>query len=674
MANLTKNDITNKVKKASIPELKQGKKVIEQGYDYSAAQKTQIVNLLNPILGLSKTWKSYYGNGNPIPNNKLTWPLIKKTGNKQEIEKFILRAPYEVIENLIFEYGSDNKYSPIKDTIKADQKSPKSKPSDFHSDTKENDMLWDIVTLKFFDQPITFIPSTDKITIPGPQIDATTMTAIQEMASAYIFKRAIKDNQDLTTPEKIRKNDNGNDFKELIKIWKGVGGSKVKTEEDAKNSIDAGGWLINFAEQNKKLLDKVKGAEFTIFTRGQTQGYTADWYDKGETFMEWVSEQVKERFDISKKDNWNPADVWLIKHETRHKNKILNAMKSPIRSKTTGVVSANLNQFNQIFRDLFKQKEIMGISLKKISGTEAKWKEVNVTEEFFSTIEATEMQYMGAKCKFGPKLYYETVKDDSGTNQKLVAGVTKKQAERATRIKNGKPPQNPLTMAGAFTLETQETMITVKDKDSNKEYEIQIKSNNSADFDNLKYEPKDKSATSARLGKATGEYVDELVWAYGISKSDWKKRWQEYPQSRDNPSDREKQQAFDDWKYFYPKDATDKKAIKEWEKTYSELAKEAQGSKPFNNAEKKDYLSMIKFIKQKGVDIGDVTPEEAVANLDEAFYRRSNRWVANSKCMQVVWLYNFLHLSKVNQNKLVTDIIFLAEKAGRRYGPYGKLY
>ena len=252
MANLTKNDITNKVKKASIPELKQGKKVIEQGYDYSTAQKTQIVNLLNPILGLSKTWKSYYGNGNPLPNNKLTWPLIKKTGNKQEIEKFILRAPYEVIENLIFEYGSDNKYSPIKDTIKADQKSPKSKPSDFHSDTKENDMLWDIVTLKFFDQPITFIPSTDKITIPGPQIDATTMTAIQEMGSAYIFKRAIKDNQDLTTPEKIRKNDSGKDFKELVKIWKGVGGSKVKTEEDAKNSIDAGGWLINFAEQNKK--------------------------------------------------------------------------------------------------------------------------------------------------------------------------------------------------------------------------------------------------------------------------------------------------------------------------------------------------------------------------------------------------------------------------------------
>ena len=83
---------------------------------------------------------------------------------------------------------------------------------------------------------------------------------------------------------------------------------------------------------------------------------------------------------------------------------------------------------------------------------------------------------------------------------------------------------------------------------------------------------------------------------------------------------------------------------------------------------------MIKFLKQHGVKIGDVTPEEAVANLDEAFYRRSNRWVANSKCMQVVWLFNFLNLSNDKQNKLATDIVFLAEKSGRRYGPYGKLY
>ena len=674
MAKISSSNITKLIDKAKWPADKKGQVSFVEN-KYSKTEIAAIKKLTDPILKLSKEWTAFDKTGSAFTLKN--WPnmVILQGGKDRDIEKFILKAPYEVIENIIFQYGSDNKYSPIKETMTADKKSPKSKPSGFHYDTLANNKKWDIITLKFRDQPITFIPSTDKETIPGPQIDATTMTAIQEIASAYIFKRAIKNNQDLTTADKIRKNNGGKDFKELIKIWCEVGGSKIKNETEAKNSIDSGGWVENFAEQNKTLLDKVRGNKFTIFTRGQTQGYTSDWYDQGETFMEWVSEQVKERFDISKKDNWNPADVWLIENETQAKNKILDAMKGPNNFKSEGVVTANLNQFNEIFRQLFLKKKVMGISLKKITpGGTAEWKEVNVTEEFFTTIEATEMKVTKIVCKFGPKLGYKEVKDESGKYQLLVAGVTGEQAERATRIKNGKPPMNPLTKKGAFTLETQETMMTVKDKDSNKTFEIQIKSNNSAAFDNLKYEPKDKAASAARLGKATSAYVDDLVWAYGISKSDWKKSWTEYPQSRDNPSDRQKQQAFDDWKDIYKQDATNAKAVKEWEKTYNILAKEAQGSKPFNNAEKKDYLGMIKFLKQQGVDIGDVTPEEAVANLDEAFYRRSNRWVANSKCMQVVWLYNFLHLSKDQRDKLATDIVFLAEKSGRRYGPYGKLY
>ena len=672
MAKILSTAITTLISDAKWPEYKKGKVFLPEN-KYSQSEKTQIKNLINPILKLSKDWMAFDKSGSALKLNN--WPYMIVKGDDRDIEKFTLKAPYEVIENIIFQYGSDNKYSPIKETMKADKNSPGQKPAGHHPDTIENGDKWDIVTLKFRDQPITFIPSTDKETIPGPAIDATTMTAIQEMASAYIFKRAIKDNAKLTSPKEIRENDNGNDYKELIKIWKGVGGNKVKTDEDAEASINAGGWLDNFAKQNARLLREVQDAKFTIFTRGATKGYTSDWYKGGDTFMEWASEQVKERFDISKKDNWNPADVWLIENEKSAKKEILNAMKGPNNFKSEGVVTANLNQFNEIFRQLFLKKKVMGISLKKITpGGTAEWKEVNVTEKFFTTIEATEMKVTKIVCKFGPKLGYKEVKDESGKYQMLVAGVTGEQAERAKRIKNGKPPMNPLTMKGAFTLETQETMMTVKDKDSNKTFEIQIKSNNSAAFDNLKYEPKDKAASAARLGKATSAYVDDLVWAYGISKSDWKRSWREYPQSRDNPGDRQKQKALDDWKYFYPKDSTDKKAIKEWEKNYSELAKAAAGSKPFNNAEKKHYLFMISFLKQKGVDIGDVTPEEAVANLDEAFYRRSNRWVANSKCMQVQWLFNFLNLSKENQNKLVTDMIFLAEKAGRRYGPYGKLY
>ena len=182
-----------------------------------------------------------------------------------------------------------------------------------------------------------------------------------------------------------------------------------------------------------------------------------------------------------------------------------------------------------------------------------------------------------------------------------------------------------------FSLETQETMVTLKDPETNAQFEIQIKANDNSKFDNLKYEPKDKSNSAARLGKATTAYVDDLMRAYG--RPQWKRSWQDYPQS---------------------------------------IA--TTGKHPFTETEQKKYLGMIRELKADGVDIGNVTPEEAIVNIKETFDRTSQPQTANSKLMQVTWLYNVLSMSSTNRNKFLTDLIFLAEKAGRRYGPYGKLY
>ncbi len=444
----------------------------------------------------------------------------------------------------------------------------------------------------------------------SPSITGTTMTAMQELASAWIFKRAIQDNQRFLRVEDIKTGnpkDNGKTYNELLKIWQVTSKGKIKNREMAELHLEENKWLENFYKQSGKLLSVVGDSKFTVFTRGRTAGYTSDWYNNRVTFMEWVEKQVKERFNIQRKDNWNPADVWLIKDQRKHRLAIMKAMKTPVKSKTKGVVTANLNQFNDLFRDLFKKKQIMGISLKKISGMDANWKEVNVTEDFFKSIEATEMEFTGAKCKFGPGV------------------VTEAQEERGRR-KLELP-----TKAGKFSLETQETMVTLKDPETNAQFEIQIKANDNSKFDNLKYEPKDKSNSAARLGKATTAYVDDLMRAYG--RPQWKRSWQDYPQS---------------------------------------IA--TTGKHPFTETEQKKYLGMIRELKADGVDIGNVTPEEAIVNIKETFDRTSQPQTANSKLMQVTWLYNVLSMSSTNRNKFLTDLIFLAEKAGRRYGPYGKLY
>ncbi len=444
----------------------------------------------------------------------------------------------------------------------------------------------------------------------APKVDATTMTAMQELASAWIFKRAIQDGQNFTSVEDIKTGnpkDRGETYDEIINIWISSSKGKIKNREEAVESLEEGGWLENFYKQSGLLVKKV-GKRYDVFTRGKTDGYMANWYPSGDTFMEWVAKKVKNEFKIQRKDNWNPADVWLIKDVVGKKNFIDNAMRTPIRKgKVPGGVEANLNQFNAIFRKWFKTKEVMGISLKKVSGN-AVWKEVNVEMQYFKGLDSVQMEYTGATCKFGPGV------------------VTEAQEERGRR-KLELP-----TKAGTFALETQETMIYLKDKDSGTEYQIQIKANDPSKWDNLKYEPKEVRKSASRLGKATSAYVDDLAELYGWG-SNWKRSWQDYPQSLATPT-----------KF------------------------------PFTEAQQKKYLTKITFLQSQGVKIGNVTPLEAVINIKETFRRTSQPQTANSKLMQVTWLYNLMKMTDKNRDKMLTDMIFLAEKKGRRYGPYGKIY
>ena len=439
----------------------------------------------------------------------------------------------------------------------------------------------------------------------SPSITGTTMTTMQELASAWIFKRAIQDNQRFLRAEDIRTGnpkDKGKTYNELLKIWKETSKGKIKTTEMAELHLEENGWLDNFYKQSGRLLREVGNTKFTVFTRGKTSGYTSDWYDQGETFMDWIAKYVAKEFKIQRKDNWNPADVWLIKDEKKWKNVIIRATKT--KSKAKGSSKAQLMQLNQIMRILFRNKHVMGISLKKISGMEAKWKEVNVTNKFFKNIESIEMKFESGKCKFGPGV------------------VTESQEERGRR-KLLLP-----TKAGSFALETQETMITLDDPANNGGFEIQIKANDNSKFDNLKYEPKDLKNKSARLGKATTAFVDDLMKAYGQGRFIWKRSWKDYPQNLTE----------------------------------------------FTEREQNKYQGMIQELKSAGIDIGNVTPLEAVINIKETFRRTSQPQTANSKLMQLTWLYNVMSLPTKERNGLLTDMIYLAEKAGRGYGPYGKLY
>ena len=445
-------------------------------------------------------------------------------------------------------------------------------------------------------------------------VSAATRTRMQELGSAWVFKRAIQDNQEFKRWEDIKTGnpkDGGKTFNEIKKIWDKVGGVERDDEVDRK-------WLESFYEQQKELIRKIGQPKFTLFTRDAKSAEAAQfaWQkENGETFMEWVSNLVKDEFEIGNKDNWNPADIWLIQREDYWKKEILKIWKN--KKAAYLPLEVELGRFNSLFRRLFRTRQIVGISLKKVSG-KADFKEVNVTNKPFKTIKGTHITLTSAKCLLG------TVKIKEKTVRDAVARGKKNPRTGSTK--------NPLGKVGAATL-TQDTVLEIKDPGVGPEvkpttYKVQIKANNSTGFSNLKWEPTITSKTGARLGKATVELVLDLMWAYGMMA-------QYEPDNKKFPND---QTSFRD--------------------------------------DQDEYRDIIdELMKDRFVDLGVKDTTTALINIAETFdIYRGQPWVASSKLQQLKFLYALMNLTEKKRNDFCTSLIFTAEKAGKRYGPYGKIY
>ena len=440
----------------------------------------------------------------------------------------------------------------------------------------------------------------------GKVADAT-MTRMQELGSAWIFKRAIQDNKGWQRWEHFKKD--AATFDEIKKIWKKVG--KVNWVDDVDDK-----WLENFYKQQKVLLRKIGRPTFTEFSRdgGPKPAYILPGSKRGETFMDWVTKVVKDEFEIGQKDNWNPADIWLIQNEAKWKREIMRIWGT--RKNSKGSLESELARFNALFRRLYQTRQIMGISLKKV-GSKAEWKEVNVTGKFFKKIKATKMILKSATCKLGTVKISDKAAEDAIRRGKL--------SPRTGLVGRGK--------AGAATL-IQDSKLVIVDPGigpSGKAttYKVQIKANDSTKFSNLKWEPTIEDKSGARLGKATVELVLDLMRVYKMMPT----------YEPDNK--------------VFPRDKTGfRKVIPMYKKILDEL------------------------VLDDWVDLGPgVDTTTAIINIAETYdIYRSQPWVAQSKLQQIRFIYALAAIGEKERNDFCTSLIFTAEKAGKRYGPYGKIY
>jgi len=301
------------------------------------------------------------------------------------------------------------------------------------------------------------------------KLPASTITRMQELGSAKVFEFAINENkvykkwEDLKTDKET--------YKALKKIWKDVGNL-----DDVQQD-----WLESFYKQQKVLLPQVGGKKFTDFNR-----------EGG--FMDFITDLVLREFKSlvgGSKDNWNPADIWLIKDETKWRDLIQKQVDTPNDNKVSAMVQ--LRQLNSTFRMMYDQKQVMGISLKKVSGSNARYMAVNVSKKFLDKME----------------------------HLSKTGGYTYKESQCKMGLKSD---------GDRMTMKTQDCRIFVKGGTTT--YNFQIKANDSSKFSNLKYEPTASGAGAARMGKATVELVAQLLKAYNIDfKNDHNNT--EYPRNVD---------------------------------------------------------------------------------------------------------------------------------------------
>lgn len=290
---------------------------------------------------------------------------------------------------------------------------------------------------------ITYKPTATKAA------DAKT-TLMQEKASTYVFERVLKDNITWKSVEEMM-----ND-KETMEGIKNV----YPTVEFE--------WMEVFWKQHKKMFDEFSNSQWNIFD-----------HSGNGSFMEYISDVIVKKFGISKKDNWDPADMWLIKSSVKKITDVID--KTVAGSKG----SQTIEELNTVMRSLYKERKLVGISLKKVSGQQAKFEEYNVEQ-----------------------LTLDEIDEYNFPNVEVIIKLTENM--------------------------TQDTIVKLTKRDG-KGFKFQIKANDSSKFSNLKWEATQIGAGAARGGKAQVEMVVQLLKDCGQT---FDKANGNYPKSFDEYSKR----------------------------------------------------------------------------------------------------------------------------------------
>jgi hypothetical protein len=378
-------------------------------------------------------------------------------------------------------------------------------------------------------------------------------TRKQELTSAWVFRRALKDNKKYNKVDDIWNDD---------KFLKEVMGKKGIYPE----VIDSPDWLETFFLQQKKFLQEFSDAEFTEFTR-----------EHG--FMKFISSFVKTKYKIGKKDSWDPADIWCVQNE----KKVIADIK---KEDSEGGLDT-IDGLNSYLKTLFKEKKLVGISLKKVSKGQVNYKEFNVTGKSFKTSKKPNYDVSEVNIDF---FWNKSESEFKGNYIAIKFKV----------LENGKEEL----------------------------YNFNIRSQSLNHFRNLVFAPVSVTHSAAQEGAVPNPLLAKKLQEFKITK--FKNDWNQYPQ---------------------------------------------KGS-DFNKDEEK-YRKMFDSINSKRfINTGIASSNDFISNMKKLYISKIENYlhIANSKLMQLTFVSEISKLNKKDMDRLITEMLFLAQKKGEGFGPFGKIY
>jgi len=179
-------------------------------------------------------------------------------------------------------------------------------------------------------------------------------TEVQEKGTTIVLNQVLRKNKTFNKKEDIMADKDT--LTKLRDVFKGYDDDRI---ED---------WTHSYYEQQKEFLKKFKSSQWDEFK-----------YDN-QTFVKFFETHIKNKIvannlkplDLVKKyTEWNPADIWAV----YQMNKVKEEIDKNITPKTS-----NVAELNNLLINLFKDRKLVGLSLKKIAPKQsANLKFVNIT-------------------------------------------------------------------------------------------------------------------------------------------------------------------------------------------------------------------------------------------------------------------------------------------------------